>query len=37
VTPARRRQIAAFREWLPDWLVRSGLVEQHPDAARALP
>jgi 4-hydroxy-tetrahydrodipicolinate synthase len=37
VTPARRRQIAAFREWLPEWLVRSGLVEQHPDAARALP
>jgi len=37
VTPARRRQIADFREWLPDWLVRSGLVEQHPDAARALP
>jgi 4-hydroxy-tetrahydrodipicolinate synthase len=37
VTPAQRRQIAAFREWLPEWLVRSGLVEQHPDAARALP
>jgi 4-hydroxy-tetrahydrodipicolinate synthase len=37
VTPARRRQIAAFREWLPEWLVRSGIVEQHPDAARALP
>jgi len=37
VTPTRRRQIAAFREWLPDWLVRSGLVEQHPDPARALP
>jgi 4-hydroxy-tetrahydrodipicolinate synthase len=34
VTPLRRRQIAAFREWLPEWLVRSGLVE-HPDPARA--
>ena len=37
VTPLRRRQIAAFREWLPEWLVRSGLVEQHPDPARAVP
>jgi 4-hydroxy-tetrahydrodipicolinate synthase len=36
VTPTRRRQIAAFREWLPEWLVRSGLVEEHPDAAARL-
>ena len=34
VTTLRRRQIAAFREWLPEWLVRTGLVE-HPDPARA--
>jgi 4-hydroxy-tetrahydrodipicolinate synthase len=33
VTPLRRRQIAAFREWLPEWLVRTGLVE-HSDPAR---
>jgi 4-hydroxy-tetrahydrodipicolinate synthase len=37
VTPTRRRQIAAFRAWLPEWLVRTGLVARHPDPARALP
>lgn len=36
ITPARRHQIAAFREWLPEWLVRTGLVEPHPDAAAKL-
>jgi 4-hydroxy-tetrahydrodipicolinate synthase len=36
VTPGRARQIAAFREWLPKWLLRTGLVEHRPDAAGKL-
>ena len=28
LTPARRHQIARFRAWLPDWLVRTGIVER---------
>ncbi|MGH9373962.1 MAG: dihydrodipicolinate synthase family protein [Vicinamibacterales bacterium] len=36
VTPARHRQIAAFREWLPPWLRRNGLTT-HADAERLTP
>ena len=36
VTAARQQQIAAFREWLPAWLLRTGLVE-HAGAARLTP
>lgn len=27
VTPGRRQQIARFKTWLPEWLVRNGIVE----------
>jgi 4-hydroxy-tetrahydrodipicolinate synthase len=37
LTPARNRQIAAFREWLPAWLRRHGLTPEHTDAARLTP
>jgi 4-hydroxy-tetrahydrodipicolinate synthase len=37
VTPARQRQIAAFQEWFPAWLVRTGLVGQPARAAKLTP
>jgi 4-hydroxy-tetrahydrodipicolinate synthase len=36
VTRRREQQIAAFREWLPKWLLRTGIVEEYPDAAGKL-
>jgi hypothetical protein len=34
VTPARRRQIAEFSAWLPEWLTRTGLANR-PTAGAA--
>jgi 4-hydroxy-tetrahydrodipicolinate synthase len=36
VTRRREQQIATFRDWLPKWLLRTGIVEEHPDAAGKL-
>ncbi len=36
LTPARQRQIAEFTAWLPDWLVRSGLVTEAPSGVAGL-
>lgn len=36
-TPTRQLQIATFREWLPPWLRRNGLLAQHADAAKVTP
>jgi dihydrodipicolinate synthase/N-acetylneuraminate lyase len=36
VTPIRAQQIAAFGEWWPKWLRRTGLVEEQADAAGRL-
>jgi 4-hydroxy-tetrahydrodipicolinate synthase len=33
VTPARQKQIAAFTEWLPPWLQRTGLASPHAGAS----
>jgi 4-hydroxy-tetrahydrodipicolinate synthase len=34
-TATRRRQMAAFRDWLPEWLLRTGLVEQRVSPSRS--
>ena len=36
VTAERQQQIAAFRAWLPPWLLRSGLVERPVDPSATL-
>jgi 4-hydroxy-tetrahydrodipicolinate synthase len=36
VTAERQQQIAAFRTWLPPWLLRSGLVERPVDPSATL-
>ena len=37
VTPVRRQQIAAFTAWLPEWLLRTGLVKQPTGGSAGLP
>jgi dihydrodipicolinate synthase/N-acetylneuraminate lyase len=35
-TAARKRQVAAFTEWFPRWLQRTGLADRHADASSGI-